>query len=88
MPSEYLLSVIAFGLSLVLICIAFMLARIYKVLCDIEDQLITLNADGTPPATPIRKLPRLSRRQPEPEPGGTKVYPREAWDEGLERTDV
>jgi len=43
----------------------------------------TLGDDGK-----FRKLPRLSRRMPEPEPGGTKVYPREAWDEGLERTDV
>lgn len=54
-------------------------------------ELECLNDDGSsppPPKPPMIKLPRLSRRMPEPEPGGTKVYQTEAWDEGLERTDV
>lgn len=55
-------------------------------------QLEALNSDGgtTPPAIPTatRKVRRLFRHGTEPEPGGTKVYQAEPWDEGLERTDV
>lgn len=42
-----------------------------------------------PPQTPPTAKPqRLFRRNPEPDPGGTKVYPAGQWDEGLERDDV
>jgi len=93
MPSEYIslvlgmLAVILFFLLVFIVSFTFG----YRALRDIERRLDAMIDDsGAPPATLVPKLPRLSRRMPEPEPGGTKVYPNssEVWDQGLERTDV
>jgi len=90
MPSETVIAaIVIFGT--VLIYCAVILTIAYRTMRDIERMVDEAIAEeSTPPTAPVLKLPRLSRRMPEPEPGGTKVYPnaKEAWDEGLERTDV
>lgn len=55
--------------------------RTLRILEDIHD------GDPTAPPPAKRKLFRRER-YPEPEPGGTKVWPGGEWDEGLEREDV
>jgi len=96
MPSDNLE---VLGLIFLLCGVVVNLAFMYRALNRIEQKIDALDDSGTRFSSPIetlgadgkfRKLPRLSRRQPEPEPGGTKVYPndKEVWDQGLERTEV
>jgi hypothetical protein len=90
MPNEIVIVIVVLLLVYVAIVLTLGCVTLVNALRRIDQQLDALDDSGTPPATAVPKLPRLSRRMPEPEPGGTKVYPndKEVWDQGLERTDV
>ncbi len=82
-------------IAIVVICVGLQVyGAIGLTICIItlrraHQQLDELLAEETSPQSPAPpKKIRLFRRQAEPEPGGTKVWPREPWDEGLEREDV